>query len=306
MSRPPAALSISQVERDTGLTKDTLRVWERRYGFPLPERDARGERQYDVTQVEKLRVIKRLLDIGKRPGKLVRTSLAELNRLGNEQPPMAVLPRLADAHLELIRLLKIRDAIGLQQYLAQLLLRQGLHQFVLDTIAPMNTVVGDAWARGEIAVFDEHLYTEQMQAVLRNVILNLPRKPGAPRVLLTTLPKEQHSLGLLMVEALLTAESVTCIALGTQTPLQEIAPAARAHSADIVGLSFSTSFSSRAAIAGIATLHRELPTSTTIWIGGKLVSRIRQVPPSVLRFAELDQMLPALSNWRSARTAALR
>lgn len=29
-------LSIAAVERDTGLTKDTLRVWERRYGFPTP------------------------------------------------------------------------------------------------------------------------------------------------------------------------------------------------------------------------------------------------------------------------------
>ncbi|MCK7493491.1 MAG: MerR family transcriptional regulator [Comamonadaceae bacterium] len=34
------------MERDTGLSKDTLRVWERRYGFPLPGRDALGERTY--------------------------------------------------------------------------------------------------------------------------------------------------------------------------------------------------------------------------------------------------------------------
>ena len=34
-------LSIAAVERDTGLSKDTLRVWERRYGFPAPQRDAR-------------------------------------------------------------------------------------------------------------------------------------------------------------------------------------------------------------------------------------------------------------------------
>ncbi|MBS1173585.1 MAG: MerR family transcriptional regulator [Proteobacteria bacterium] len=39
-----APLSISAVERDTGLSKDTLRVWERRYGFPVPQRDALGER----------------------------------------------------------------------------------------------------------------------------------------------------------------------------------------------------------------------------------------------------------------------
>jgi MerR family transcriptional regulator, light-induced transcriptional regulator len=55
-------LSIAAVERDTGLTKDTLRVWERRYGFPQPDRDGGGERCYPLDQVEKLRVVKRLMD----------------------------------------------------------------------------------------------------------------------------------------------------------------------------------------------------------------------------------------------------
>ena len=39
-----SGISIAAVERDTGLGKDTLRVWERRYGFPQPLRDAFGER----------------------------------------------------------------------------------------------------------------------------------------------------------------------------------------------------------------------------------------------------------------------
>ncbi|TXG94449.1 MAG: MerR family transcriptional regulator, partial [Rhodocyclaceae bacterium] len=63
--------SIAAVERDTGLAKDTLRVWERRYGFPTPARDANGERLYPSAQVERLRLIKRLMDQGFRPGKLV-------------------------------------------------------------------------------------------------------------------------------------------------------------------------------------------------------------------------------------------
>ena len=29
---------IGAVERDTGIGRDTLRIWERRYGFPVPER----------------------------------------------------------------------------------------------------------------------------------------------------------------------------------------------------------------------------------------------------------------------------
>ena len=49
---------IASVERDTGIGKDTLRVWERRYGFPIPVRDERNERLYPQPQVEQLRLIK--------------------------------------------------------------------------------------------------------------------------------------------------------------------------------------------------------------------------------------------------------
>ena len=41
-------LNISAVERETGLSKDVLRMWERRYGFPDPGRDDNVERQYSA------------------------------------------------------------------------------------------------------------------------------------------------------------------------------------------------------------------------------------------------------------------
>ncbi len=63
--------TISAVERETGLSKDTLRAWERRYGFPKPARDARGDRRYSAVQVERLRKIKRLVDAGFRPSKVI-------------------------------------------------------------------------------------------------------------------------------------------------------------------------------------------------------------------------------------------
>ena len=65
------ALGIAAVERETGLSKDLLRVWERRYGFPQPQRDAQVERLYPLEQVQRLRWIKRLLDQGARPGQVV-------------------------------------------------------------------------------------------------------------------------------------------------------------------------------------------------------------------------------------------
>ncbi len=78
---------------------------------------------------------------------------------------------------------------------------------------PLNRAVGDAWMRGELQIFEEHLYTEQLQVALRTAINTFPRQAGAPRVLLTTFPGEQHGLGLLMVEALLVPEGARCISL---------------------------------------------------------------------------------------------
>lgn len=293
-------LSISQVERDTGLSKDTLRMWERRYGFPQPSRDHFGERQYDAQQLDKLRVIKRLMDAGQRPGKLMDKSFQELSALGAQQAVATADRDPPPAQSDLIALLRAHDSPALEQHLAQLLLRQGLQQFVLNTIAPLNVAVGEAWVRGELAIFEEHLYTEKVQGVLRSAIQSLPRRHAAPRVLLTTLPHEHHGLGLLMVETLLAAERVPCISLGTQTPLADIASAAVAHRADIVALSFSAGFPLRAAAAGVASLRRELGASATLWVGGRLVARLKQLPAGVCRIQSLADVLPALDAWRNA------
>ena len=44
---------------------------ERRYGFPAPRRDPTGQRVYTADDIEKLRLAKRLLDYGFRPGKIL-------------------------------------------------------------------------------------------------------------------------------------------------------------------------------------------------------------------------------------------
>jgi hypothetical protein len=38
-----------------GISPNTLRSWERRYGFPVPQRSAGGHRQYGLTEIEALR-----------------------------------------------------------------------------------------------------------------------------------------------------------------------------------------------------------------------------------------------------------
>ncbi|MQY52729.1 MerR family transcriptional regulator [Rhodocyclus tenuis] len=333
MNAPRPHLSISAVERDTGLGKDTLRAWERRYGFPSPARDDCGERLYPAEQVDRLRLIKRLIDQGHRPGRLVGVADADLVQLaargtaatgtaascveGCAAPATAGLSDgqasgLAPLIERALTHIRAHDLPALQQTLNQALLRQGVGRFVIDTVGPLSVAVGEAWMRGEIEVFEEHLYTEQIKTLLRQSLSALPGMGAAPRVLLTTLPDELHTLGLLMVQSLLALEGATCIPLGAQTPLFDIRLAAQAHAADIVALSFSASFPSRQVAPLVSQLRGMLPPHVELWIGGGGAERARAAVAAAATgnasdgqgiriLPSLDSALQALEVWRSAR-----
>ena len=297
------ALNISAVEREAGLSKDVLRMWERRYGFPKPVRDDNGKRRYSVAEVAKLRAIKRLMDVGLRPGKIIRHSLEELNALAEGRAVARRDTAPLGAESAIIDLLSGHDAPALQNTFANLLMRQGLQRFVLETATSLNHAVGEAWMRGDLAVFEEHLYTEQLQVALRTGINAFPRQMGMPKVLLTTFPGEQHGLGLLMVEALLVPEGVQCISLGPQTPIEDIRRAALAHDVQVVALSFSGAFPVRQAGDGLAALRRQLPATVAIWAGGEMTRRIRKTLPGVLLVADIGGTVGALKAWRALAAA---
>ncbi len=296
-------LSISAVERDIGLAKDTLRVWERRYGFPSPSRDSFGERVYPIEQVDKLRVLRRLMDVGHRPGRIIGLSLEELHALAAQsaEAPRAVADLGPDREdlQRFIELTKSHAVEDLRRSLSQAALRMGLERFVMEIAAPLNRMVGEAWARGYFEVFEEHLYTESMQVVLRNAISTIPHPASRPRVLLTTFPNESHGLGLLMVEAILAMEGCRCLSLGVQTPVWDIVLAATSQNADIVALSFTAALNPNMVIDGLTELRAKLPRATEIWAGGQCPILVRKPPADITVLRELESIPQALARWRA-------
>ena len=306
---PPLLCSISDVERDIGVAKETLRVWERRYGFPQPQRDANGERLYPPEQVHRLSLVKRLLDQGYRPGKIMALDTNALSELGAKPGAGAAAAAAAAARgvndpeiracIDLLRAHKVGE---LRQRVSQSMLLMGLQRCVVELIAPLTGAVGQAWARGEVAVFEEHLFSEMLQGLMRNAIFAATQQPGhaqaSPRVLLTTVPQERHGLGLLMAEALLSLEGVHCVSLGVQTPLGDIVDAAKAQRADIVALSFSGVTSPRAAVDNINELRTRLSGQAEVWAGGAGVEMARRHlnPGSVL---DLTAIPEAVARWRA-------
>jgi DNA-binding transcriptional MerR regulator/methylmalonyl-CoA mutase cobalamin-binding subunit len=300
-------VNIAAVERDTGLSKDTLRVWERRYGFPAPKRDGTGQRVYGHDDVTKLRLAKRLLDYGYRPGKILALPVARLQQMA-EAAAASAQPREREpaegVDIELMLGLVLAHRIDeLRRQLAQCLLRLGLAKFVAEVIAPLNARVGDAWARGKLEIFEEHLCTEAIQGILRNAISGIPR-PGVdpPIVLLTTFPRETHGLGLLMAEAFFAVEGCRCISLGTQTPVRDIARAARMQKIDIIALSFSDTMNINQAASGIEELRSLIPAEIAIWVGGACPILERRPIDGVERTRQLADIGPALARLRRERS----
>ncbi|MCX7211824.1 MAG: MerR family transcriptional regulator [Burkholderiales bacterium] len=302
----PAPRSIAAVERDTGLTKDTLRVWERRYGFPKPGRDAFGERLYPIDQVDKLRVLRRLMDAGHRPGKLIHLPIHALMLLGRQErlPTPAAPAHTAAAGFaapdvgEFFALIRSRQPEAVRRSLAQALLRLGLERFVFDVASPLTRLIGEVWSRGELEIFDERLSVESLQTVMRGALASISSPGVAPTVMLTTVPGEAHGLGLLMAESLLSLQGCRCLSLGVQTPLWDIVLAARAHHADVLALSFSSALNAAQVIDSLTELREKIPAATRIWAGGDSPALRRHRLQGVEVLAGLHEIAPLVARWR--------
>jgi methylmalonyl-CoA mutase cobalamin-binding subunit/DNA-binding transcriptional MerR regulator len=277
-----------------------LRVWERRYGFPTPSRNTYGEREYPDAQVSKLKVVRRLLDKGLRPGRILGLPIDDLHALSNSGE---AAERSAPQDLALY-LLRTHQTVELRKELGQALMRDGLFRFVTETAAPLTELVGDAWMRGELRVFEEHLYTEMLQGLLRGAIAQGAGHGGSPRVLLTTLPSEQHGLGMLMAEAVCTLEGAECVALGPQTPVGDVVAAATAKDVDVVALSFSANFPAGLLSDSLGSLRAALPNGVALWCGGAGVARAKRLPEGVRRLQGLFDIGPAIAEWRTATDPA--
>lgn len=313
---------IADVERQTGIGKDTLRVWEKRYGFPRPHRDARGERWYDGAQLQRLYAIKRLLDAGHRPGQVVPLGDGGLlppardrwrqpqgrAAFGASVPSALLCAELPDGDDAWAAICTAQPQ-RLRELLRAAIDVHGLAAVVEHTVAPLCVAVGDAWMRGEIGVYHEHLFTEAVLAVLRQAVAAVDAGQAAglrpPRVLLTTAPGEQHALGLLMAECMLALAGCERVLLGVSTPLMDIVEAAAASQADVVALSFSLQARRREVIDAVTQLRQRLPERVALWVGGAGAQRPLRHPPAGVRvFARVTDVSAQVAAWRQAQGAA--
>lgn len=290
-------ISAAELERETGLNKDLLRKWRSRYGFPNPVQGTRGEPAYTKEQIAQLRLIRRLLNAGFRPVQVVGKPLPELTRLveamsfGEEDlsaPPFA---------RQAIALLKQFAVNDLDQVLVEARRQLGLTDFIAQMVAPLLVSLGEAWARGEIEVYHEHLCTSLLMRRLVTEITEIEAAQSTsrrPRILFATPSDELHTLGLLMAQAVLADQGAECINLGPHIPLSDLEKATLGCKADIVALSFSFAYPKWRVRPMLMHLRERLPATVEIWAGGAGTASIKRAPTGIRIFSDLHEPVVSL------------
>jgi len=293
--------SIKAVAQATGLTVETLRAWERRYGIVVPGRDAGGRRVYRAEDVLRLRRLREGTERGHPIGRLAGLSddalasvLDESSDRSTRAASNAFVARILDA-AQRFRTAECEQALTLA--IAML----SPQQLVSEVLQPLLREVGERWHRGELAISQERLVSTVVRRHVGLMLDTYDRGARRAAILFATLPGERHELGLLMSAMVCASRGFKVLYLGPDLPAGEIARFARESGAAIVALSVVLGGRLPELPAQLRELASGLPEGLDIWVGGGAARTLPRelLPPNciVLQDAtELEQrleMLPA-------------
>jgi MerR family transcriptional regulator, light-induced transcriptional regulator len=279
-------LSIGALSAATGIPVDTIRTWERRYGFPVAERKPSGHRVYALATVPRLQRVAQAIGRGHRAAEVLAASDRALEsllatipepRVETENARNPVLDLETEPPEELLDLVRQFDGDGLRRRIEADWARLGPLLFLERRATPLLRAVGSAWAKGSLDVRHEHFATTIVGDFLRRVRLPLEERARGPVAALTTLPGELHGLGLEMAALVFALGGWRSLLLGVNTPITEIAPLAREVSLSAVAVSCVHRMGDRG-VELLRSLRRRLPRQVPLLAGGTGIPASLRMP----------------------------
>jgi len=248
--------------RLTGLSPELLRAWERRYRAVEPLRTPGGTRRYRASDVDRLRLLKAVVDAGYRIGQIAQLDRAELERrAAAERAPSA-------AGLEgVLAAVRRLDADETQRLLSVQFAAMGPVRFARELAIPLAREIGDRWADGRLGIASEHLTTAVVRSLLGAALAPNAVSRLGPRIVFATLSGERHELGLQTAALTAMGAGANPIYLGAELPVEELSRAVEEVGASVLGLSVVMR-PAEESLSGLAEIRSELPGSVRLWVGG--------------------------------------
>ena len=307
-STSPAAASrghpISVVAERTGLSRDVLRVWERRYGAVEPMRTPGGQRLYSNEHIDRFRLLAAATRHGRNIGVVAGLSNDALEQLISEDDAERVvslpeLPgareRFADAALDHTRAL---DGSALDRELRRTIARHGLPRFLQELVPTLMHRVGEEWEVGRLGIAHEHLASAAVLAIILEAMRSVPEAPGAPRLLVATPSSERHAVGAALAAAAAALDGWAITYLGVDVPADDIALAALSSNARAVALSVVHAGDPDFLVRELRAVRAALGANVPLIVGGAAAMRMagRLTMSGLILCASTEDMRRVLSS----------
>lgn len=282
------------VTRLTGLSADTVRVWERRHRAIVPARTEGNARRYSEAEVHRLKLLRDAVARGHSIGAVARLGEPELVLLGLPDAASLAADPVAVARRDYFAAVERLDAASGAAVLANAAARLSARSLALDLVVPTMREVGDRWHDGTLTVAQEHFATQQV----RSLVLALARVAeiggGAPRVVFAAPETHQHDLGLVVGALLAAARGIRPVFLGADLPLSELGGAARRARAEVVVVAVARDLRDDEK-RSLPKRLQELASQIELWIGAPPRHPVAGTPGARIlgSLEELDTALAA-------------
>lgn len=223
---------IRYVSRATGLTADCIRAWEKRYGVITPFRRS-GQRLYSLDQVQRLKLLKKAVDIGCRIGQISRMSDKALSDLINERhdssstntsPGSENADNPLDSSVAIDKMVGQLSSYDLDEVTLRLRHFSAMMEpldFIETILLPLLEKVGASWEQNKVSIAQEHFVSN----FLRNLIggyFNILQVTRGKKIVFATPPGQAHEFGLLASALYSIVEGFEPVYLGSDVPFDEL------------------------------------------------------------------------------------
>jgi MerR family transcriptional regulator, light-induced transcriptional regulator len=269
LARSPGRYPIRVVARLTGIPIDTLRAWERRYRAVEPARDDRG-RLYDDADLQRLKLLRRLVERGHAIGRIANLPEADLAALLEA----GLEPSDRGGRVDVVDLGALLDAVdrydlaSVDRMLGKLAAVLSAREMVHDVVLPFMREVGQGWVSGRFTVAQEHM----VSASLRNLVGALVRlqapRDGRTVLVFATPPGERHELGITAAAMLAAAGGLGVVYLGSDLPAADVVEAVRRTGARAIVLGLTRLELGRPAVEAVRAVVEGAPAGVEVYVGG--------------------------------------
>ena len=310
-----------------GINEHTMRAWERRHGVVEPNRSDTNRRLYSKDDLERVRLLVKLVDRGHPISALAKLSMESLKDMIVRMDSMNFEDTCTDnipqgyalQNLSLSSNEYIKSAIDSLQsenpWELRLVIREArnhlnLEDFLLEYIPNLMHKVGLLVFQGKIRIWRSHILGTAIKQELVSANFDVisgvrrPSKKELPTLIGTTIEGDFHELGSFIAMILANFAGLGSHFLGPALPAREVSEAVKniPNSIAVIGVSeMPPGILPRGVLDYIRELREYLGDEHEIWVGGNLdgfsqadfedIPRVKIFPSLIAYRSELERMI---------------